>query len=85
MHVHSTRDHNITYQDLAMNVALQIKLSTIFHRLCKWHITHKMRDKVGSVYRNKKKMDRFHKVLNSSESIILSLMKIGTNGLRTTK
>lgn len=39
----------ITDQDDAMNVAIAKVFPNTFHRLCKWHITHKMCNKIGSV------------------------------------
>ncbi|KMZ76176.1 hypothetical protein ZOSMA_105G00030 [Zostera marina] len=59
----------ITDQDAAMKTAISSEFPTTFHRLCKWHITHKMCDKVGTVYRNKDEMERFNKILNTSENI----------------
>lgn len=32
---------------------LAIVFPNTFHKLCKWHIMHKMDDKIGNIYRNK--------------------------------
>lgn len=49
----------ITDQDPVMKVELSHELPNTFHRLCKWHITHKICDKVEAVYRNKVEMNIF--------------------------
>lgn len=60
----------ITDQDPTMNVALATELLDTFHRHCIWHITYKICDKVGSVYRNKEQMERFHNILHCSDSVM---------------
>lgn len=59
----------ITDQDDAMNVAIEWVFPNTFHRLCKWHITYKMCNKIRSVYRNKKEIERFNTILNMSDTI----------------
>lgn len=59
----------ITDQDLAVKAALQLVFPTTFHRLCKWHISNKMCDKVGRLYQNKQATDDFHSIFNNSVSI----------------
>lgn len=48
----------ITDQNGAMNVAIVRVFPNTFHLLCKWHIPQEMCDKIYSVYRNKKEMER---------------------------
>lgn len=59
----------ITDQDPVMKVELSHELPNTFHRLCKWHITHKICDKVEAVYRNKVEMNIFNCILNTSETV----------------
>lgn len=40
-----------------------------FHRLYKWHITHKMGDKVGQVYQDHDAMNKFHEILNNTKNV----------------
>lgn len=56
----------ITNQNPTMNTTLQEGYPTIFHWLCKWHITNKIGDKIGNVYRNWLAMDEFFSLLNDS-------------------
>lgn len=35
-------------QDVAMKTTLLVVFPKTFHRLCKWHITNKMGDKIGN-------------------------------------
>lgn len=60
----------ITNQDTTMKAALQMVFPYAFHRLFKWHITDKMGEKIGIVYKNHSAMDEFFSLLNESESIL---------------
>lgn len=55
-------------QDVAMKVAICSIFPDTFHRFCKWHMTHKMGDKINTVYRNKKVISDFFDLLNHSSS-----------------
>lgn len=57
-------------QDLVIKLAIANKMSDTFHRLCKWHITYKMSDKVGRVYQDHEAMRKFYDILNNSEDVV---------------
>lgn len=56
-------------QDPTMKKGFAKVFPNTFHRLCKLHITHKMCDKVGNVYRDKDTIKESHEILNLSQTI----------------
>lgn len=57
-------------QDPAILGALSEVFPHSFHRFCKWNITNKLGDKVGSVFQKKEAIEEFHLFLNHSDSIM---------------
>lgn len=53
-------------QDPSMKRALEQVMPNTLNRLCQWHITHKLGDKVGRIYQDKIAMNKFHSILNNS-------------------
>lgn len=49
----------ITDQDLTTKATIEMVFHRIFHCMYKWHITNKMGDRIGSVYKNKSAMREF--------------------------
>lgn len=56
-------------QNAAMRLAILSKMSHMFHKLCRWYITHKTGDKVGRVYQDHEAMNEFYEILNNSENV----------------
>lgn len=59
----------ITDQDVIVKLSIDSKMPSIFHKLCKWHITNKIGDKVGRVYQDHDAMNKFQDILNNSENL----------------
>lgn len=48
----------ITDQDSMIKATLEVVFPSLFHKLCKWHVTNKS-DRIGRVFQNKYAMDDF--------------------------